>query len=158
MFYHSTQRTPRAAYPSQLLKRRTLQRGYLVRGSQHCISLVPLRSTAPFADSETSSTNATSSDKLSALPGFQSSPALGRFYYGGTRTTPRRSFEASSSLPAIQSSPALNPMQRAPTPASQHSASESYGRDTPRQRVSFDSDRGAFPAALRNFKQGVCSL
>ncbi|KAI0092886.1 hypothetical protein BDY19DRAFT_926949 [Irpex rosettiformis] len=109
-------------------------------------------------DSETSSSIATSSDKLSALPGFQPSPAIGRTY-GGPRTTSRRSFDPSSPLPVIQSSPALNTLQRVPTPASHYSASESsvHGRDTPKQRVSFDSERGTLPAALRNLRQAIAN-
>lgn len=146
-------------FRSQLQRRRIHQhvQESLVRGPPRRAYAQPFTPAVHFVDSESSSSNLTSSDKLSALPGFQSSPAVGRIY-GGTRTTPRRSFEASSSLPAIQSSPALGPLQRISTPASNHSASESsvHGRDTPRQRVSFDSERGTLPTALRNFRQGVC--
>ena len=153
-------RSLRVASHFQHQKQRTHSPASLVRGSPLTNYTQSLTATVHFIDSESSSSKATSSDKLSALPGFQSSPAVGRIYYGGTRTTPRRSLEASSSLPAIQSSPALTPLQRISTPASQHSTSESsaHGRDTPRQRVSFDSERGSLPTALRNFRQGMVFL
>jgi hypothetical protein len=107
-----------------------------------------------FADSGSSSSKLTSSDKLSALPGIQSSPAVGRFFYSGRVS--HRSFDASSSLPVIQSSPVTSPPARIPTPASRFSGSENsnHGRETPRQRVSFDSERGTLPPALRNLRQG----
>lgn len=145
-----TPRVRQTQCPSQVQSRRIhLSLHYLVCSQSRTRRI----SCSDKIDSESSSSNLTTSDKLSALPGIQSSPALGRFY--GART-PRRSFDASTSLPAIQSSPAFSPPSRLPTPASRYSESDgsAHGRETPRQRVSFDSDRASLPAAVRSLKQG----
>lgn len=103
-------------------------------------------------ESGSSSSNLTSSDKLSALPGIQSSPALGRLMQSHRPT--RRSLDASTSLTSIESaSPGITGLSRLPSRASD-SGSSAQGRDTPRARVSFDSDRHSLPAALLALRPG----
>src|ERR1700689_5160547 len=90
----------------------------------------------------TSSSKLTSSDKLSALP--STSPPLARM-----RTpTPaiRRSLDPTNSLPSL--SPPSPPFGSTDLPPiGQHSLSEgSLGRETTKQRVSFDSDRVSLPS------------
>jgi hypothetical protein len=97
-----------------------------------------------------SSSKLTSSDKLSALPST-STPPLGRM-----RTpTPaiRRGLDPTNSLPSLSSpSPPFGSTDL--PPIGQHSVSEgSLGRDTTRQRVSFDSDRASLPS-IQNIRQG----
>lgn len=104
-------------------------------------------------DSESSSSNLTSSDKLSALPGIHSSPALDRLRQA-TRPA-RRSLDAPGSLPSIESaSPGLNNLSRFPSRTSGSDGS-AVGRETPRQRVSFEGDRGSLPATFQNIRQGA---
>ncbi|EKM58945.1 uncharacterized protein PHACADRAFT_25094 [Phanerochaete carnosa HHB-10118-sp] len=103
--------------------------------------------------SESSSSNLTSSDKLSALPGIHSSPALDRLLQA-TRPA-RRSLDAPGSqvLPSLESaSPGLVNLSRFPSRAS-GSENSVAGRETPKQRVSFESDHVSLPATFQNIRQ-----
>ncbi|KAH8105439.1 hypothetical protein BXZ70DRAFT_920863 [Cristinia sonorae] len=109
---------------------------------------------ASLLDAESSSSMLTSSDKLSALPS-QSSPNLNRLR--GTTRGFIRSLDAATSppLPSIESSP-VNHAQRLMSSTSGASDSgSSVGRETPKQRVSFDSDRNSLPPNLQTLRQAV---
>lgn len=104
-------------------------------------------------DAESSSSMLTVSDKLSALP-IQPSPNLNRLR--GTTRSMRRSLDASSSapaLPSIDSSPQNHAQRMLPSTSGASESGSSVGRDTPKQRVSFDSDRSSLPAGLQNIHQ-----
>ena len=102
-----------------------------------------------YPESASSSSNLTSSDKLSALP-TQSSPVLERL------RTPsrviRRNHDASGSLTSIDSATgSLRALQSLPGPIRQSESADSSGaKDTPRQRN--ESER-SLPATLQNTRQ-----
>lgn len=120
------------------------------------------------AESESSSSNQTSSDKLSALP-TQSSPPLGRLRSPSRLV--RRSVDISGSLSSMDS-PGSAVHQSLNQPSGYMRASESEGLlevGTMRGRQSVESDRASLPATLQGIKQGeprfwiigrgeVCSL
>jgi hypothetical protein len=90
------------------------------------------------------SSNLTSSDKLTALPSTRN------------RTPTRR---PSHSLPSLfSSSPQLGSKDLTPIASQKTSASDgSVGKDTTKQKVSFDSDRISLPS-FQNVRQGVLVL
>ena len=106
-----------------------------------------------FAESESSSSNQTSSDKLSALP-TQSSPPLGRLRSPSRLV--RRSIDISGSLSSMDS-PGSAIHQSLHQPSGCMRASESEGSlevGTMRGRQSVESDRASLPATLQGIKQG----
>ena len=110
-----------------------------------------------FAESESSSSDQTSSDKLSALP-TQSSPPLGRLRSPSRLV--RRSIDMSGSLSSMDS-PGSAVQQSLHQPSGYMRASESDGSidvGTMRGRQSVESDRASLPATLQGIKQGESGL
>ncbi|KAF5371506.1 hypothetical protein D9615_009585 [Tricholomella constricta] len=113
----------------------------------------------------TASSKQTSSDKLSALPTSKSTPNANRALRSPVATSSnilpnrgyRRSLDASISLPSFSTadldSPPLNSVWNATHNLNTHlnaggtapRGTSADGSGTPRQRVSFDSDRGSLP-------------
>ncbi|KZT13264.1 uncharacterized protein LAESUDRAFT_669722 [Laetiporus sulphureus 93-53] len=103
-------------------------------------------------ESESSSSDQTSSDKLSELP-VQSSPPLARLR--SPNRTSHRSLDASGSLSSLDSpSGALHHLSGA-TRASE--SESSVGKGTARQRSSHESDRASLPATLQGIRQAIAS-
>ncbi|RPD55123.1 hypothetical protein L227DRAFT_313971 [Lentinus tigrinus ALCF2SS1-6] len=99
-------------------------------------------------ESASSSSNLTSSDKLSALP-TQTSPVLERLRSPGRNV--RRNPEASGSLTSIDSATgSLRALQSLPGTTRQSESDSSIPKDTPRQRN--ESER-SLPATLQNITQ-----
>lgn len=120
------------------------------------------RSSKASPDSQTTnSSTQTSSDKLSALPNSTSMPNANRILRSPAPTSSnilpnrgfRRSLDASMSLPSFSDvdSPQMHSIWNIAANARLNVASRgtspegSGGKGTPKQRVSFDSDRGSLP-------------
>ncbi|KAI0951749.1 hypothetical protein AcV7_007759 [Taiwanofungus camphoratus] len=111
--------------------------------------------TPAIQDSGSSSSNLTSSDKLSALP-VQSSPALERLRSPGRIV--RRSLDASGSLSSIDSpSGSLQALHNLPGATRTSESEGSIGKDTPKQRASLDSDHMSLPATLQGIRQAMAA-
>ncbi|KAG6910183.1 hypothetical protein DXG01_012632 [Tephrocybe rancida] len=119
---------------------------------------------SPAESQDTSSSKQTSSDKLSALPASKSTPNTNRFLRspiaGSSSSIPnrgyRRSQDASTSLPSfsnadLESSYVWKTNPRGP------SLDHSPEKGTPRQRVSFDSDRGSLPT-IQSVRQALSRI
>lgn len=112
-----------------------------------CSGLLSSQISLP-VESASSSSNLTSSDKLSALP-TQTSPVLERLRSPGRSI--RRSAEASSSLTSIDSATgSLKALHSLPGTIRQSESDSSVPKDTPRQRN--ESER-SLPATLQNVRQ-----
>ncbi|RDX48560.1 hypothetical protein OH76DRAFT_662028 [Lentinus brumalis] len=99
-------------------------------------------------ESASSSSNLTSSDKLSALP-TQTSPVLERLKSPGRAA--RRNMESSTSLTSIDSATgSLRALHSLPGTIRQSESESSIAKDTPRQR---NSSERSLPATLQNVRQ-----
>ncbi|KAL6304139.1 hypothetical protein BKA93DRAFT_311003 [Sparassis latifolia] len=104
-------------------------------------------------DSESSISNLTSSDKLSALP-VQASPMLDRLR--APSRVVRRSFDGSVSLSSNESpSASTQALHQLPGAGRMTGSEGSIGRETPKQIASFESDRTSLPATLQGFTQAA---
>ncbi|KAH9928875.1 uncharacterized protein B0H18DRAFT_232692 [Fomitopsis serialis] len=111
---------------------------------------------AQMQESESSSSNQTSSDKLSALP-TQSSPALGRLR--SPSRIVRRSMDMSSSLSSIDSPGSAGTQGRHQVPPYTRASESdgSIGVGTTRQRQSLESDHTSLPATLQGIRQAIAA-